>query len=156
MSVSHQDTEDGIDAPALPPPYALRHQIPDVETYQRLRQESGLTPFPRAAAEAGLSGTFLGVTISLEGEIVGMGRVVGDGGLFFQIVDIAVLPPHQGKGLGKAIMQALTQGLAARISARAYVSLVADGEAHRLYAQYGFVPVAPKSRGMAMWVDPAR
>lgn len=154
--MSHQDNKQGIDAPALPPPYTLRYQIPDVGTYQHLRQASGLTPFPRAAAVVGLSGTFLGVTISSEHEIVGMGRVVGDGGLFFQIVDIAVLPAHQGKGLGKAIMQALTQGLAARISARAYVSLVADGEAHRLYAQYGFVPVAPKSQGMAMWVDPAR
>jgi hypothetical protein len=32
----------------------------------------------------------------------------------------------------------------------AYVSLIADGEAQRLYAQYGFVPTAPASVGMAL------
>ena len=29
------------------------------------------------------------------------------------------------------------------------VSLIADGEANRLYAQYGFEPTTPKSIGMA-------
>jgi len=33
-----------------------------------------------------------------------MGRVVGDGGCFHQVVDIAVLPRHQGKEVGKRIM----------------------------------------------------
>ncbi len=31
----------------------------------------------------------------------------------------------------------------------AYVSLIADGKANELYAQYDFKPVAPKSMGMA-------
>ncbi|WP_442905530.1 GNAT family N-acetyltransferase [Halomonas sp. BC04] len=37
-------------------------------------------------------------------ELIGMGRVAGDGGTFFQVVDIAVAPQHQGRGLGKIIM----------------------------------------------------
>jgi hypothetical protein len=36
--------------------------------------------------------------------------------------------------------------------AEAYVSLIADGEAHRLYAQFGFRPTAPASIGMAQWI----
>ncbi|MDN0085028.1 hypothetical protein QU487_20175 [Crenobacter sp. SG2305] len=31
-----------------------------------------------------------------------------------------------------------------------YVSLIADGPAHALYAQFGFVPTAPASVGMAL------
>ncbi len=31
----------------------------------------------------------------------------------------------------------------------AYFSLIADGKANRLYAQYGFAPTMPKSIGMA-------
>jgi hypothetical protein len=31
-----------------------------------------------------------------------------------------------------------------------YISLIADGEANRLYAQFGFVPIAPRSIGMAL------
>ncbi|MFD2882298.1 hypothetical protein ACFTAO_51075 [Paenibacillus rhizoplanae] len=30
-----------------------------------------------------------------------MGRVIGDGGCFFQVTDIAVKPSFQGRGLGK-------------------------------------------------------
>ena len=36
--------------------------------------------------------------------------------------------------------------------AEAYVSLIADGEAHRLYEQFGFRPTAPASIGMAQWI----
>ncbi|WP_228729990.1 GNAT family N-acetyltransferase [Shewanella avicenniae] len=38
---------------------------------------------------------------------MGFDRVIGDGGCLFQIVDIAVLPEYQGKGLSKQIMEKL-------------------------------------------------
>lgn len=139
----------------LPEGYTLARAIPPVVDYLRLRSEAGLTPRDEIAARAGLPNSTLGIVIEHAGEIVGMGRVVGDGALFFQIVDIAVLPAHQGKGLGKAIMAGLVDALARQIPGRAYVSLIADGNARHLYAGYGFVPVAPKSQGMAMWLSPA-
>ena len=80
-----------------------------------------------------------------------MGRAVGDG-LFYQLVDIAVDPAHQGQGLGKRIVAMLVEGLRQRAPAEAYVSLIADGEAHRLYARHGFRPTAPASIGMAQWI----
>ncbi|MXO65769.1 GNAT family N-acetyltransferase [Altererythrobacter endophyticus] len=140
----------------LPSAYLLRRAIPEVEDYLRLRRDSGLTPHSRAAAQIGLPNSFLSVSVLLDEDMVGMGRVIGDGGLFFQIVDIAVLPAHQGKGLGKAIMATLMDDLRSRITDRAYVSLIADGQAHELYTQYGFEPVAPRSIGMAQFLDPAR
>lgn len=33
--------------------------------------------------------------------------MIGDGGRFFQIVDMAVLQSHQGRGVGKMIMKEL-------------------------------------------------
>lgn len=80
-----------------------------------------------------------------------MGRVVGDG-LFYQVVDIAVDPEHQKKGVGKAIMARLMAELEQRATAEVYVSLIADGEAKHLYAQFGFTPTAPASIGMAQWI----
>ena len=139
----------------LPQGYALALGAPSFADYQRLRAEAGLSSFPDAAARQGLPGTFLGVAVRHDGEVIGMGRVSGDGGLFFQLTDIAVTPPHQGKGLGKAIVAALLEALAARLVGRAYVSLIADGVASELYAQFGFAPVAPASQGMAMWLAPA-
>lgn len=34
-----------------------------------------------------------------------MGRVIGDGGTTFQIVDIAVDPDYQGQGYGRVILE---------------------------------------------------
>ena len=83
---------------------------------------------------------------------MGMGRIIGDGGLFFQVVDVAVEPAHQGKGVGKTIMGALISELRRRVPAEANVSLSADGEAYRLYEQFGFGATAPRSIGMEMWL----
>lgn len=133
----------------VPQGYELRAETPAAGDYLRLRIAAGLSPKGEAAAARGLPNTWFGVVVRKDGEAVGMGRVIGDGGLFFQIVDIAVEPAHQGKGLGKAVVAALVDRL--RTHARgAYVSLIADGEANRLYAQYGFEPTTPKSIGMAM------
>ncbi|MER5770802.1 GNAT family N-acetyltransferase [Streptomyces sp. NPDC001985] len=129
-------------------PYELRVGVPAVELYGRLRGAAGLTVWPVEAAVIGLPATWHGVTVHHGGETVGMGRIVGDGGCFFQVVDICVLPEHQGRGLGKRIMAELTGELERRAPAGAYVSLIADGEARRLYARYGFTETAPASVGM--------
>lgn len=134
----------------LPEGYRLSLRTPEIGDYRRLREVAGLTPKTLEGAAAGLPNTWCAVVVEHAGRAVGMGRVIGDGGLFFQIVDMAVEPAHQGRGLGKAVMAALMAELKARAPSQAYVSLIADGEAHRLYEQFGFRPTAPLSIGMAM------
>lgn len=135
-------------------PYTLKHETPSVDTYRRLRQQSGLSAKTLDAAQRGLPATLFGVQVCCDGQAVGMGRVIGDGGCFYQVVDIAVMPEHQGRGLGKLIMQAIVNYLQAEVPPSGYVSLIADGQAQELYAQFGFVHTAPRSVGMA-WKRPA-
>lgn len=134
----------------MDPTFRLVDAVPSIEDYLRLRLVAGLTPKTVAGAGLGLPNSIVAVTVEREGGAVGMGRVIGDGGLFFQIVDIAVEPAHQGQGLGKAIMTRLMERLQAVAPSDAYVSLIADGSAHLLYARFGFTPTAPKSIGMHM------
>jgi len=129
--------------------YRLVAGTPDVETYRRLRRVSGLSEKTIEAAERGLPGTIHAVTVQWNGQTVGMGRIIGDGGCFYQITDMAVEPAHQGKGLGKAVMQALIEHLRANAPQSAYVSLIADGPAKHLYEKFGFKDTAPASIGMA-------
>lgn len=128
--------------------YQLIEKAPGVDDYCRLRLESGLSPKTKEAAIIGLAGSYFGVHVLHGQEVVGMGRIIGDGGCFFQVVDIAVLPTHQGKGLGKLIMKSLMDYLRKNAPASAHVSLLADGKAHELYSQYGFQLTAPASQGM--------
>ena len=121
----------------------LVEQFPDVADYCRLRIATGLSPRTREAAARGLPNTLYGVSLVRDGAVVGMGRIIGDGGCFYTVVDIAVLPEVQKQGLGKRIMVALDAWLRANAPESACVSLVADGDAKHLYARYGFVESAP-------------
>ena len=130
-------------------PYTIRLAIPAIATYQLLRVAAGLSAKSTEAAAKGLPNSLFAVQVLLGDEVVGMGRIIGDGGCVFQVVDIAVLPAHQGKGLGKLIMREVRQFIDSDVPESAYVSLIADGQAHRLYAQFGFTVTAPRSVGMA-------
>ena len=131
-------------------PYTTVLAIPDAATYCHLRSASGLSPKTAEAAARGLPNSVFAVQVLQGDEIVGMGRIIGDGGCFYQVVDIAVLPAHQGRGLGKLIMREIMRYIEEQVPASAYVSLIADGQAQNLYAQFGFTHTAPKSVGMAM------
>jgi GNAT superfamily N-acetyltransferase len=128
--------------------YQLLDRFPDVEDYRRLRVAAGLSPRSEQAAARGLPNTIFGVSILHGGEVIGMGRVIGDGGCFFAVVDIAVEPAHQKRGLGKRIMSALDAWLRTNAPVSSNVSLFADGKARLLYAKYGFVETGPVSVGM--------
>lgn len=133
--------------------YALVEQFPDTADYIRLRVAAGLSRKSPQAAGRGVAGTLHGVSILRDGELIGMGRIIGDGGCFYFVVDIAVAPAHQGRGLGKRIMAALDAWLRANAPETAHVALFADGEARHLYAKFGFV-VNTKSVGMDYQVGP--
>jgi GNAT superfamily N-acetyltransferase len=135
----------------------LVERFPGVEDYCRLRAAAGMSPKSPEAARRGLPHTLYGVQLRRgtlrqaqvdRAEIVGMGRIIGDNGCFFILVDIAVVPEWQGRGLGKRIMAALDAWLSANVPASAYVSLAADGDAKYLYEKFGFVETTPVTVNM--------
>lgn len=129
--------------------YRLEMEPPSVDDYLRLRKEAGLSERTREEAENGASGAWACArVIHVEsGETAGMGRVISDGGWYFHIIDMAVLPHHQRKGIGDAIMKALLAKIDEH-APNAYVNLLADPPGRRLYERHGFVESAPASTGM--------
>ncbi|KAL6720528.1 hypothetical protein ACLMJK_002452 [Lecanora helva] len=125
--------------------YDILHATPDVQTYISLRASAGLHSVTPEAARIGLANTLFAVQIALSSSpdtIIGMGRMVGDGGCFFLLTDMAVLPDHQGKGVGKIIMKELKAWMDKNVPASGVVLLHADGPAKYLYKQFGFVETA--------------
>jgi len=121
----------------------LVERFPGVEDYRRLRVEAGLSAKTAEAATRGLANTLYGVSLLRDGAIVGMGRIIGDNGTVFTVVDIAIVPALQGRGLGRRVLVALDAWLQANVPESAYVTLVADGDAKYLYAKFGFAESAP-------------
>ena len=117
----------------------LEERFPGVDGYRRLRLATGLSDKSVEAAQRGLAHTIYGVSLMQGDAVVGMGRIVGDDGCFYFVVDIAVDPALQGRGLGKRIMSALDAWLKANAPNSAHLGLFADGDAKHLYEKYGFV-----------------
>ena len=72
-----------------------------------------------------------------DGQQIAFARVITDGATFANLVDVFVLPEHRGLGHSKRLVAAIMahpelQGL------RRFT--LATGDAHGLYAQFGFTP----------------
>ena len=128
---------------------------PPVVDYLRLRAESGLSQKTVDQAEAGLRGSWAAIHVVHEpaGQSVGMCRVIGDGGWYFHVIDMAVLPAFQGRGIGDSILRALLEEIRRRAPSGAYISLLADEPGRPLYRRHGFVESGPRSIGMVL-LDP--
>lgn len=109
-----------------------------------------MRPRSPEGAKKGLGQELFSVLLRLESssEIVGMGRVIGDGGTIFVICDMLVIEEFQRNGGGTIIMNALMGYLLREAPPNAYINLMADIDG--FYEKWGFVPSLPNSRGMVL------
>jgi GNAT superfamily N-acetyltransferase len=77
---------------------------------------------------------------------VGFLRIVTDRATFAWVCDVYVDPAARGLGVGKALMAEADRLLSSFGVTRA---LLATADAHTLYGQHGFVPLADNGRWMA-------
>ena len=66
------------------------HTPPSPEEYIDLRIAAGLSSKDKQAAAIALKNSIFAVSLREDGRLIGMGRIIGDGGCFYQVVDIAV------------------------------------------------------------------
>jgi GNAT superfamily N-acetyltransferase len=118
------------------------------EQYVSLRQRAGMSPRESSKAEVGLKNSLFIVTVWDEDELIGFGRVVGDNSMAYMVSDIMVAPEYRRKGIGKQIMGEIDSWLERNTDRYAYVCLIADKPADRLYTQFRFEYSEPKSCGM--------
>ncbi len=71
----------------------------------------------------------------LDGRQVGFARASGDRTLFARISDVIVWPEHRGKGIGKALVEALLGHPELRTVS---TWMLNTSDAHGLYKRYGF------------------
>ena len=118
--------------------YHLAESLPDPSDYAYLRTAVGWNELSLDAIEQGLHGSLYSVCIYLGDKLVGCGRVVGDGSIYFYLQDVIVLPEHQGQGLGKRIMEKLIDYLHHHAYPNSFIGLMAAKGAEHFYRHYGF------------------
>ncbi|SDC53439.1 GNAT family N-acetyltransferase [Microbacterium enclense] len=120
----------------------LEPLAPSLDDYLELRRASGLTPKRPDQGAPALTNSWTWRRITdATGRSVAMGRVVGDGGWYFPIADMATRPSHQRRGLGRRILEDLLAEIRAKAPEGAYVTLLAD---------------PPGQRCIAAWASPSR
>ena len=86
-------------------------------------------------------GTFFG------GRQVGFGRVVTDFAAFAYVADVFVVPEHRGRGVAKMLLRTIVEHPELQGLRRL---LLATRDAHALYAQFGFQPLAHPEHFMSI------
>jgi ribosomal protein S18 acetylase RimI-like enzyme len=131
--------------------YSVKEKVPSIDEYITIRLAAGLSRKSVEAATIGLKNGLFSVVAYHDKTPIGIGRVIGDGGCFFEIVDIAVIPEHQKRGVGDLIMRTLMAYIHKNAPSTAYVSLMADHGTPKFYERYGFeASLPPKKSGMSL------
>ena len=128
--------------------YAISEQKPLADEYAALRNAVGWGNLPLETAEGALEGAMFCVSVRYGRELVGFGRVVGDGCFTFYIQDIIIHPDHQRKGLGKAVMGRIMGYIESAGLEGAYIGLMAARGAVGFYEQLGFKTRPQDAPGM--------
>lgn len=128
---------------------------PSAKDYSELREQLTWPAFSEAVYSKALQGSLYSVCLYKENSIIGMGRVVGDGAIYFYVQDVIVLPEFQHNGYGRLIMGCILKYLEPFIKNHAYISLMARKNTELFYKSLGFEerPTAEKGPGMYYTLD---
>ncbi|EKO3566974.1 GNAT family N-acetyltransferase [Vibrio metschnikovii] len=130
----------------------FEEKVPSPKEFCDMRVKAGLSPKSLKAATIALPNSLYGISIRNGDELIAMGRVVGDGACNFEVVDVAVDPSYQGRGLGRKVMEYIDHYLSSAALDGSYVSMIADEPA--FYEKLGYKLVSPSSEGMTKKFKP--
>lgn len=133
--------------------YVLSAERPGTTEYLDLRQRVGWHTFDFDRADRALDRSVFMVCMRMESELIGFGRIVGDGQVYFYLQDILVRPEHQGKGIGTRILDALMRFLDERAphDSGAFIGLMIAPGLLSFYKKAGFGEFPAATPALRIW-----
>jgi GNAT superfamily N-acetyltransferase len=125
--------------------YRIEERLPTPEEYQTLRKSVGWRERTQESVRRGLPGSLYGVCAYADQTLVGMARIIGDGGLVYYIQDVIVIPEFQKHGIGARMMDKIMGYIKAHASRNSVIGLMAAKGVEPFYEKYGFL-VRPNDR----------
>ncbi len=131
--------------------YVLLENQLKAEDFIRLKLSAGFRERPVELVEKALTNNLYDVIAVKDDEVIGMGRLVGDGVMYWYLQEIVVLPEYQGEGIGTAIVNKLLEYISEHTEEGNFTSvgLTAVEGKEGFYERFGFA----KSRGMTKYIE---
>ena len=119
----------------------IRENVLDTDTYLFLRKQVGWVELTQAQAEGALKNCLYNICVYIDGEPVGMGRIVGDGVVVSYVQDLVVVPKAQGMHIGSTILDRLRQYVEniTEPGSRMMLCLMCAKGRESFYQQHGFI-----------------
>ncbi len=130
----------------------LVEEAPAPGEYLALRRLVGWGLPGESAIGPSLRNSLYCVCARSRGRIVGMARVIGDGGMVFYIQDVIVDPARRGEGLGARLMDKVMEFIRARAVPHTIVGLMAARGKEAFYERYGFTRRPNEKFGAGMTI----
>lgn len=132
--------------------FELADNVLEAEDFVRLKVAAGFLDRPREQVEKALENGLFNVSALCDGKVVGMGRLVGDGAMYWYLQEIIVLPEYQGRGIGKSIVNRLLEHIENSLlpGTGAQIALTAVKGKEPFYEKFGF---EVSQTGMKRWVE---
>ena len=132
---------------------------PEVRYFIDQREACGWGRISVETARAALDASSVVICVTVDGQQAGFGRAVGDGCLAFYIQDVVVDERFRGLGLGRAVIEALIEGILASASDGASIGLMSAPGKEAFYNKFGFLTRPENARdlgaGMSRFVSAA-
>ena len=116
----------------------IEHRTPTLSEYKRLRSIAGWWDTDDSATEIALNNSLFSVVAIENDNVIGFGRVSGDGGLYFYIQDLIVDPKFHSKGVGTCLMNELMNHIKTNAKSGSFIALMAAKGLEKYYYKFGF------------------
>lgn len=122
------------------------------QDFIHLKTATGFMNRPLAQVEKALANDLFDVSVIHNGEVIGMGRLVGDGAMYWYLQEIIVLPEYQRQGIGRGIVNRLLEHIkkTAIPGTAVEVGLTSVKGKEPFYEKLGF---SSGSSGMKKWLE---
>jgi len=119
--------------------YYIKLESPSIEEFLNLRNKIGWGELDFNMAKTSLTNSLFHVIIRDKSKLIGMGRIVGDGAMYFYIQDVIVEPNYQNSGVGSALMEQIENYLSVAAKKGATIGLLAAKGKEEFYTRYNYV-----------------
>jgi ribosomal protein S18 acetylase RimI-like enzyme len=116
----------------------IEYRSPTLSEYNELRGLVGWWSTDENSTGTALKNSLFSVVAVDQNTIIGFGRVIGDGGLYFYIQDLIIHPKFRNIGIGKALLKELMGYITVNAKSGAFVGLMAAKGLEKYYESFGF------------------